>query len=272
MEKTGRFDYGKVQGFWSAKHPFKKIKDIFEYGLTQRSTFPKRKQQKQQLRSHWGKKSQSNRKMEKVKRWGDLPETTTGFCHPKKDTRNGQKSPRMERKKCKWSQDYKTHVRIGEKWPWSAPASKEATVVAWKPRGCPGNCEMAAMVMPLSKPFPRSFVSRILSSSIQSSQNCMWKSGCHDTLICNIFVHTQRSGSNWITHWGVRAYRRQEHAGNSGCLGQCAAYRQETRVVPVCRAITVLIPGVFAAVISPILPCSWEQHSSRDGLKEKCAP
>lgn len=98
MEKTGRFDYGKVQGFWSAKHPFKKIKDICEYGLTQRSTFPKRKQQKQQLRSHWGKKSQSNRKMEKVKRWGDLPETTTGFCHPKKDTRNGQKSPRMERK------------------------------------------------------------------------------------------------------------------------------------------------------------------------------
>lgn len=52
MEKTGRFDYGKVQGFWSAKHPFKKIKDICENGLTQRSTFPKRKQQKQQLRSH----------------------------------------------------------------------------------------------------------------------------------------------------------------------------------------------------------------------------
>lgn len=80
------------------------------------------------------------------------------------------------------------------------PAAKEATVVAWKSRGCPGSCEMAATVMPLSKPFPRSFVSRILSSSIQSSQNCMWKAGCHDTLICNIFAHTQRSGSNWITH------------------------------------------------------------------------
>lgn len=124
MEKTGRFDYGKVQGFWSAKHPFKKIKDICEYGLTQRSTFPKRKQQKQQLRGHWGKKSQSNRKMEKVNRWGDLPETTTGFCHPKKDTRSGPKSPWMEKKKCKWSQDYKTHVPIGGKRPWSAPCLK----------------------------------------------------------------------------------------------------------------------------------------------------
>lgn len=223
MEKTGRFDYGKVQGFWSAKHPFKKIKDICEYGLTQRSTFPKRKQQKQQLRGHWGKKSQSNRKMEKVNRWGDLPETTTGFCHPKKDTRSGPKSPWMEREKKNASEVkiIKLMSPLEENDHGVLPASKEATVVAWKPRGCPGSCEMAAMVMPLSKPFPRSFVSRILSSSIQSSQNCMWKAGCHDTLICNIFAHTQRSGSNWITHWGVRACRRQEHAGNSGCLGQC---------------------------------------------------
>lgn len=65
MEKTGRFDYGKVQGFWSAKHPFKKIKDICEYGLTQRSTFPKRKQQKQQLRAI---EEKSHRAIEKWRR------------------------------------------------------------------------------------------------------------------------------------------------------------------------------------------------------------
>lgn len=81
--------------------------------------------------------------------------------------------------------------------------------------------------------------------------NCMWKAGCHDTLPCNIFAHTQRSGSDWMTHWGVCAYRRHEHTGNSGCLGQCAMYRQEMRVVHVCRAITVLIPGVFTTIISP---------------------
>lgn len=124
MEKTGRFDYGKVQGFWSAKHPFKKIKDICEYGLTQRSTFPKRKQQKQQLRAI---EEKSHRAIEKWRRWkgGEIYQRRPQASATQKRTQEvDQNNHEWRKKKCKWSQDYKTHVPIGGKRPWSAPCRK----------------------------------------------------------------------------------------------------------------------------------------------------
>lgn len=112
------------------------------------------------------------------------------------------------------------------------------------------NCLMTATVTPLSMPSPNSLASRILSSSIQSPHNWMWRAGYHDPLPYNIFAHTQRSGT-WITR-GVRAQRRREHAGNSGwggVRGQCVTPCQEKRAVLPCRAIPVIVPGIFTIII-----------------------
>lgn len=171
MGKTGRFDYGRVQAFRSTKHPFKEIKDVWDYSWTQRSTFPRRKQQKQQLGGHWGKRNHNT--IEKWRRWKGGGFTREDHRHlpPQNQTQEVNQNHHEWEKKYEWSQNYKTHLPTGEPWPNGV-----------LPEGFPVNCLMTATITPLSMPSPDSLASRILSSSIQSPHNWMWRAGYHDPL------------------------------------------------------------------------------------------
>lgn len=172
-------------------------------------------------------------------------------------------------KKCKWSQDYKTHLPIGEKWPWSAPCHKggdsgglETQRLSWELRD-------AATVMPLSK-------NKVLCSHSCSLPFNVLRIACgkQGAMTPFLVIYLRTHKGQVATGWPTEVYVPTEGTNTLVTQAVWGSVQCTIKRRGLCMSAGPSLSSLQGSLLpsfSPILPCFGE-HSSWDGLKEKRAP